>query len=171
MGEISKRKDNMECFGTISKRKSCRSCIYAESCLWASQNPINDNTMGFVSFNSGIEHMYWEKLCLKHPSEEDQIADVPYGVSHLEKLLTVLDTLDKYTLKILGRIITIPDTSIHSLIEWRQCSRQAMHEKMLFAAQQFPFVASVFELTARRIPPQNTKMHWIKRANQEENNE
>ena len=115
--------------------------------------------------------MYWEKLCLKHPSEEDQIADVPYGVSHLEKLLTVLDTLDKYTLKILGRIITIPDTSIHSLIEWRQCSRQAMHEKMLFAAQQFPFVASVFELTARRIPPQNTKMHWIKRANQEENNE
>lgn len=161
----------MECFGSYTGRKNCRGCIYAESCLWASQHPVNDNRLGFVSFSPVIENIYWKQLCLQPPSEEDGNSDVTYNISHLNKLLSVIDTLDKYTLKILARIITIPDTSIHSLTEWRGCSRQSIHEKMLFAARKFPFIAGVFELTTRRMPPQNTKIHWIKQqANKEVSN-
>ena len=160
----------MECFGTYADCKNCRSCTYSESCLWSSQNPCNDNRLGFVSFSPVIENVYLKQLCLQHPSEEEN-SDVTYNISHLNKLLTVIDTLDEYTLKILGRIITISDTSIHSLTEWRGCSRQSIHEKMLFAARKFPFIAGVFELTTRRMPSQNTKIHWIKQqANKEVSN-
>lgn len=156
----------MECFGEFSKKKRCRNCIYAESCRWYQANPIKDRDYHApISFSEAVESIFWEKICENPQYEEDETTiDVQpeYTVEHLVLLTKILNRLDKYTLKILGRLITVPDVSVAELAEWRGCSRQAIHEKLLLAAERYPFVACVFEMTARKV--QETILHKIRRT-------
>ena len=164
----------MECFGEFLKKKCCRNCIYIESCRWCQKNPIKlRDRHTKISFSEAVEAIYWEEIYQNPQYDEEESATVQseYSADHLVLLTKILNRLDKYTLKILGRLITMPNASVAELAEWRGCSRQAIHEKLLIAARRYPFVACIFETTAQKF--QDTILHKIRRTlnrNQEEDN-
>lgn len=144
---------NFECFGKNKISDNCKNCIYLESCDWASRHPIGSCRLGFSEFSSVTEAIHWEHLCIDHPAYE--ITSCPsqtYSCQHLLRIVSTINTLDKYSLKILARIINNPGTSTKDLTIWRGCSRQSLHEKMVSAVMRYPFLASVFGLTLRRMP-------------------
>ena len=155
----------MDCFGQFSNKQNCKKCQFSGSCEWYKANPIGSHDrLGLVSFDEGVEQIYWEKLCFipQFDEPEPDAEGEQYSIEVLLQILTLLNTLDQYTLKILAQIITVSDTSVATIAKWRGCSRQAVHEKMLLAAYKYPFLACIFEITNRRMPRQNTKFHWIK---------
>lgn len=159
----------MDCFGNYSSKQRCKECIYAESCCWYRDNPVGRDCSGLISFSDVVERICWEEICempkFFDDEEENKEPALQYSVQQLASLLSILNKMDKYTLKILARIITVENTSVATLAQWRGCSRQSIHEKMLIAARRYPFAACVFNLTTRRMPHTNTELYRIHRHN------
>lgn len=145
-----------ECYGSYTRKKSCGRCIYKASCMLYSRtrNAI-DRTSGLVSFDNSVDQWYPapENTIPGYEETEDQHNEM---LRYISRMLKYLMELDSYTLGIVAEIIApsrpVPGgVNVAYLAKIRNCSRQAMHEKMLYAVARFPELSSLFQTALRRV--------------------
>lgn len=157
MDTMKKEENPMkECYGTYTRRRSCVNCIYKSSCMLYSRtlNKV-DRGSGLVSFDNTVDQWYPapESTIPGYEEPEDKHSETVRAVAQMLKWIM---SLDSYTLGIVAEIIapTRPapgGVSIAHLAKLRNCSRQAMHEKMLYAVARFPELGALFQTALRRV--------------------
>ena len=145
-----------ECYGSYTRKKSCGRCVYKASCMLYSRtrNAI-DRTSGLVSFDNSVDQWYPAPDSFI-PGYEEQTDPRNEMIRAMAKMLRWIMELDGYTLGIVAEIIAPADpgkggVSVAHLARMRKCSRQAMHEKMVFAVEKFPELATLFQTALRRV--------------------
>ena len=169
-----KKRDGMKkCYGSFSGNRSCTGCIYRESCsLYTRTGKSVDRTSGLVSFDNSVDQWY--------PAPEKYIPGCEELPDHrtetirmLSDMLKWIMKLDSYTLGIVAEIIApsrpLPGgVTVAHLAEHRSCSRQAMHEKMLYAVARFPELGPLFQTALRRVGNLKSKFQRYARKKKSE---
>ena len=155
------------CYGkNPGSRIYCRECEFFESCnYYARSRAKMESRLNMVSF----EHIQnWSEIAADHqhipgcdPDEFDTDIAPPVPVPETDihdmaEFLRFILELDDYTLGILSQIIVpgadnIRHCSISELARLHQCTRQAMHRKILRAARHNPELGKLLQMTFRKI--------------------
>jgi hypothetical protein len=145
-----------ECFGTFTLSRTCVRCLYRDSCsLYTRTGKSVDRTSGLVSFDNTVDLWYpAPDSCI--PGNGEEIDFHGEMVRRLSQMLKWIMKLDSYTLGIVAELIApaapVPGgVTVAHLAKIRNCSRQAMHEKMLYAVAQFPELGPLFQTALRRV--------------------
>lgn len=163
-----------DCFGSYVRSNSCGRCIYKDSCaLYSRTENAIDRGSGLVSFDNTVDRWYPapEKYIPGHSEELfDPRAEM---INMLSRMLKYLMKLDGYTLGIVSEMIAPTETTpgnvnVAYLAKLRKCSRQAMHEKMLYAAARFPELGSLFQTALRRVGNLKSKFRRYSRKKEDE---
>lgn len=145
-----------DCYGSYSRRKSCTNCVYKHSCnIYSRSRNAVDRGSGLVSFDNSVDQWYPAPDSFI-PGYEEQTDPRNEMIRAMAKMLRWIMELDGYTLGIVAEIIAPADpgkggVSVAHLARMRKCSRQAMHEKMVFAVEKFPELATLFQTALRRV--------------------
>jgi hypothetical protein len=145
-----------ECYGSYPRGRACSGCVYKDSCaLYSRTESAMDRRSGLVSFDNTVDRWYPAppEYVPGHEEENDPRAEM---ISMIAKMLKYLMKLDSYTLGIVAEMIAPSSpapggVTVAHLAKLRNCSRQAMHEKMLYAAARFPELGSLFQTALRRV--------------------
>lgn len=163
-----------DCFGSYALNRSCARCIYKESCaLYTRTEPAMDRNSGLVSFNNTVDQWYPapEKYI---PGRGEELFDPRSEmINMISRMLKYLMQLDSYTLGIVAEMIAPTGTSpgevnVAYLAKLRNCSRQAVHEKMLFAVMRFPELGPLFQTALRRVGNLKSKFHHYTRKKEKD---
>lgn len=171
---MKKREPMKDCFGSYALNRSCARCIYRDSCSLCSRTEsAMDRGSGLVSFDNTVDRWYPapEKYIPGRGEEEfDPRAEM---VTMISRMLKYLMKLDSYTLGIVSEMIAPSETvpggvNVAYLAKLRNCSRQAMHEKMLYAVARFPELGPLFQTALRRVGNLKSKFRRYSRKKEDE---
>lgn len=156
MKKTKKNDPVKECYGHYAGGRSCARCVYQESCsLYTRTGKSMERNSGLVSFDNTVDCWYPapEEYIPGFEEQSDQRAEMVRAVARMLKWIMELDS---YTLGIVAEIIAPADpgskgVTVAHLAKQRNCSRQAMHDKMLYAVASFPELSSLFQTVLRRV--------------------
>ena len=155
------------CYGkNPGSRIRCRECEFFESCSYYARSRAKmESRLNMISF----EHIQnWSEIAADHqhipgcdPDEcdADKFPERPVletEIHDMAEFFRFILELDDYTLGILSQII-VPDAdnirhcSISELARIHNCTRQAMHRKILRAARHNPELGKLLQMTFRKI--------------------
>ncbi len=162
-----------DCYGTYSRKRSCSNCVYKHSCmLYTRTNNAIDRTSGLVSFDNRVDLWYPapESTIPGYEENRDLRSEM---IHYISRMLKYLMELDSYTLGIVAEIIAPSQpvrggVSVAHLAKVRNCTRQAMHEKMLYAVARFPELSTLFQTALRRVGNLKSKFkHYAEKKKSE----
>lgn len=156
-----------DCYGkNPGSRICCRNCEFFESCnYYARSRAKMESRLNMISF----EHIQnWSEIAADNqhiPGYEPDESENAYLVAppipeteirDMAEFLRFMLELDDYTLGILSEIIVpgsdnIRHCSIAELARLHNCTRQAMHRKILRTARQNPKLGKLLQMTFRKI--------------------
>ncbi len=148
------------CYGKFSTETSrCRNCVYHESCrFYTATGKSVDSLSGLVSFDNTVSEWLADEEHVPGCEEPENAAPQHHVLEELATLLRYLLSMDAYTLGIVADIIAPEDApertgsvSVGELARHRNCSRQAMHRKLLASVRRYPELASLFQTTLRKL--------------------
>ena len=154
---LGKSADSAECFGHCRNDSDCRECDFLASCRCIGDTePHIEQRSGMVS----AEEIDWSRQLSVAPAEvSDGDAEAEpdeRDLTRLSEFCRFIFSLDDYTLGILAAVIVPGDPaakccSVSDLARLHDCSRQAMHRKMLAAVRQYPPLAATFSVVLKKI--------------------
>ncbi|MBR7139111.1 MAG: hypothetical protein IKD44_06160 [Lentisphaeria bacterium] len=162
-----------DCYGSFNTSRSCAKCIYRRSCaLYTGTGRAIDRNSGLVSFDNTVDLWYpAPDSCIPGYGEERDLHSEM--VRYLSQMLKWIMKLDSYTLGIVAEIIAPSEAlpggvTVAHLAKLRKCTRQAMHEKMLYAVAQFPELGPLFQTALRRVGNLKSKFQSYSRKKRTE---
>lgn len=165
-----KHKEKMkECYGHYSSEEPCRKCIFKNSCeLYTRTEPGISSRLRLTSLDNTL-HQWIPAPESDTPGNDDTVyVERNEMLSALAQMLKWIMSLDSYTLGIVAELISPRDAvpgevNVAYLSRIRGCTRQAMHEKMLAAAEQFPELAALFQTALRKVGNLKSKFEHCSR--------
>jgi hypothetical protein len=145
-----------DCFGHCRNDADCRECDFLDSCRCIA------DTEPHIEVHSGMssaEELDWSKQLSVPAEDPDGDADAEpdeLDLTRLSEFCRFIFSLDEYTLGILAAVIVPGDAAagsctVSDLARLHDCSRQAMHRKMLAAVRRHPELARLFRVALRKI--------------------
>jgi len=146
-----------DCFGHCRNDADCRECDFLDSCRCIGDTEARiERRSGMVS----AEELDWSEQLSAPPAEvPDNDAEAEpdeHDLTRLSEFCRFIFSLDDYTLGILAAVIVPGDAAagsctVSDLARLHDCSRQAMHRKMLAAVRRHPELARIFRVALRKI--------------------
>ena len=145
-----------DCFGHCRNDADCRECDYLDSCRCiADTEPGIEPHSGMLS----VEESDWStqlSIPAELPESDAEPEPDEHDLTRLSEFCRFIFSLDEYTLGILAAVIVPGDAaagscSVSDLARLHDCSRQAMHRKMLAAVRHHPELARLFRVALRKI--------------------
>ena len=153
--------ENAACYGNYTDGTRCRACVFKKSCAYytASEKELRtrESLISYENCQWSEEVADWEHI----PGREQEAEIAP---DMLGRFLRYLLELDKYSLELLKMVI-VPDPengavrSISEMARRRNCSRQAVHRKVLSTIAKHPELAGLFALLIKKLPTRNRSHH------------
>lgn len=150
------------CYGSFSGTPECRKCRYGRSCSY-----YTESCAGERRESGRKKHLSYDSICWSEDVADESALP---GMDEPEDELTLilapflryLLNLDRYTLELLKLIMApapgeAPARSIREIAELRQCSRQAVHRKILRVIFEHPELRQLFSLVLKRMPLRSRK--------------
>jgi len=163
-----------ECFGHCRNDSDCGECDFLDSCRCIGDTePYIEPHSGMVS----AEEIDWSTQLSVAPVEfPDGDAEAEPDERDLMRLLEFcrfIFSLDDYTLGILAAVIVPGNAAagsctVSDLARLHDCSRQAMHRKMLAAVRRHPELARIFSTVLRKIARARKKFYRIEEHDKSE---
>lgn len=151
------------CYGKYSGTPECRKCRYGRSCSY-----YTDSCAGERRESGRKKCLSYEKICWSEDvADETAVPGMPDETEDeltllLGPFLRYLLNLDRYTLELLKLIMApspgeAPARSVREIAELRQCSRQAVHRKILKVILEHPELRQLFSLVLKKMPLRSRK--------------
>ncbi len=146
--------DAPACWGKCVRQSNhCRRCPYTEACeIITRTDPALRHPLGGQDFDAVSR--WATDLATGECTPDAADAKTEPFAGDLAELLRYLLNLDNYTLGVLAELIAPsrnPCRSVADLARLHGISRQGMHRKMLRMARQAPELASLLQLTVKKI--------------------
>jgi hypothetical protein len=156
---MKKKLETKACYGQFKTIALCQKCIYSGSCeVYTKTTPGLSGRLGMISFDHSV--CEWmaapEQYTPGYEDTEEERSRHDETVTMLAQMLKWIMSLDAYTLELVAEMIAPSKqrsggVSVAYLAELRGCTRQSIHEKMLYSVRRFPELASLFQTALRRV--------------------